>query len=277
MSSRRLRFSSAIPAIALLLVVFGTPSAQAGLFNDDEARQQINELTARFDERITTLSNAQIELMNQIQSLRDENARLHGQVETLQYALESTEKRQQDFYVDLDERLRNLETRISAPPATTVADAEAILSGESDAPFFIEAPDDPGVAGAAGTPSDSAAEVQEYEAALNLFKADKIKESAAAFEAFAKAHPDSALAPNAYYWQGNALAAQRNCKRAIDVYRVVVARWPQNPRAAEALVGVASCQQELDDAKGARATMEAVLARYPESPAAATARQYLKK
>jgi tol-pal system protein YbgF len=270
MSSRCLRFGSAIPAIALLLAVFGTSSARAGLFDDEEARHQISELTARFDERVTTLSNAQIELMNQIQSLRDENARLRGQVETLQYALEFTDKRQQDFYVDLDGRLRNLETG----PSVSSADAEAILAGESDVPSPTEAPNDPG---AANTPSDPATGTQEYEAALNLFKANKIKESAAAFEAFTKAYPDSALTPNAYYWQGNALAAQRNCKRAIDVYRIVVARWPQNPRAAEALVGVASCQQELDDAKGARATLEAVLARYPESSAAATAKQRLKK
>jgi tol-pal system protein YbgF len=221
------------------------------LFDDDEARQQIGNLTSRVNERVDTLSKAQIELVNQIQSLRDENARLRGQMETLQYELESARKRQQDFYVDLDARVRKLET---APPPTP--------AGEG-----------PVSAGAA----DPAAETREYEAALTLFKANKIKESAAAFEAFAKARPDSALTPNAYYWLGNALTAQRDCKRAIEAYGVVVARWPQNPRAADALIGVASCQQELGDARSANATLESVLAGYPNSTAAATARQRLKK
>ena len=236
MPARRLRFRPAVSAIALLLAVFGAQQAHAGLFDDEEARRQVNDLSIKLNERVDTLSKAQIELMNQIQYVREENARLRGQVETLQYELESAKKRQQDFYVDLDGRVRKLETQ-----------------------------------------SDPAAETREYEAALNLFKANKIKESATAFEAFAKAHPDSTLTPNAYYWQGNALTAQRDCKRAIDVYRVVAAKWPQNPRAADALVGVASCQQELGDAKSARTTLEAVLIKYPDSSAAATARQRLKK
>jgi len=40
---------------------------------------------------------------------------------------------------------------------------------------------------------------------------------------------------------------------------------------------VASCQQELGDAKSARTTLEAVLIKYPDSTAAATAKQRLKK
>ncbi|GHU28243.1 tol-pal system protein YbgF [Betaproteobacteria bacterium] len=253
----------AIPAIFLLLAVFGTQQAHAGLFDDDEARRLIDDLKIKFNERVDTLSRAQIDLVNQIQSLREENAKLRGQVETLQYELESTRKRQQDFYVDLDERMRKLETRLSSQ-AGILAPGE-----EGDAST---------ISNGTNTPSaDSAAETREYEAALNLFKANKIKESAAAFEAFAKGYPESTLTPNAYYWQGNALTAQRDCKRAIDVYRVVVARWPQNPRAADALIGVASCQQELGDAKSARTTLEAVLIKYPDSGAATTARQRLKK
>ncbi|MDR2451515.1 MAG: tol-pal system protein YbgF [Candidatus Accumulibacter sp.] len=251
MDARRLRRIPESLAIVLLLAALGTRPAGAGLFDDDEARQQIGNLTSQVNERVDTLSKAQIELVNQIQSLRDENARLRGQVETLQYELESARKRQQDFYVDLDARVRKLET---APPSTPAGDG-------------------PVSAGAA----DPTAETREYEAALTLFKANKIKESAAAFEAFAKARPDSALTPNAYYWQGNALTAQRDCKRAIEAYAVVVARWPQNPRAADALIGVASCQQELGDARSANATLESVLAGYPDSTAAATARQRLRK
>jgi tol-pal system protein YbgF len=255
MSARRLRFRLAIPVIALLLVVSGIQPSRAGLFDDEEARQQVNDLTARFNERVDTLTRAQIELVNQIQSLREENAALRGLVELLQYELESAKKRQQDFYVDLDERIRKTEKTLATA-------TEARSAGEG---------------GDASPAADSAAEASAYEAALNLFKANKIKESAAAFEAFAKARPGSALTPDACYWQGNALAAQRDCKRAIDVYRGVVAKWPENPRAADALVGVATCQRELGDAKGERATLEAVLARYPDSSAAATARQRLKK
>ena len=175
MPARRLRFRPAIPVIALLLAVSGMQPAHAGLFDDEEARQQVNDLTARFNERVNTLTGAQIELVNQLQSLREENAALRGQVELLQYELESAKKRQQDFYVDLDERVRKTEKALAAA-------AEARLAGE----------------GGASSATDPAAEASEYEAALNLFNANKVKESAAAFEAFAKSHPGSALAPHAY-------------------------------------------------------------------------------
>ena len=106
---------------------------------------------------------------------------------------------------------------------------------------------------------------------------EPVKEAAAAFDAFAKAHPDSTLAPNAQYWLGNANYALHDCKKAIEAHRVVVARWPQNPKAPDSLVNIATCQQELGDAKGARTSLEAVLAKYPDSSAAATAKQRLKK
>ena len=262
MLTRRVRCGSAISATVLLLAVFGAQQAHAGLFDDEEARRQINDLSIKVNERLDTMSRAQIDLLNQIHSLREDNARLRGQLETLQYELDSTKKRQQDFYVDLDGRLRKIET-------AAVAAAEAAKPAEGQG-----APTD---SGEKPPLADPAAEARDYEAALNLFKANKLKDSANAFEAFAKAYPDSSLTPNAYYWQGNALTAQRDCKRAIDVYRVVVNKWPQNPRAPDALIGVASCQQELGDAKSAKTTLEAVLIKYPDSSAAATARQRLKK
>ena len=245
----------------LLLLGLSSSLVQAGLFDDEEARRQVKDLSIRANERLDTLSRGQIELANQIQVLRDENARLRGQVETLTYELESARKRQQDFYVDLDGRLRKIETPAAGQQETRPPD-------ESKAPA-VEAPKK--------TVSDPAAEQREYEAALNLFRANKLKEAASAFEAFAKAHPDSSLAPSAYYWLGNAHYAQRDCRKAIDAQRVVVSRWPANPKAPEALLNIATCQQELGDVKGARTTQEALIAKYPESTAANTARQRLKK
>ena len=270
MSARRLAsgpttgWARRCSTLALLLCVIGAPHARAALFDDEEARRQVKDLSIRTNERLDTLSKAQIDLANQIQALREDNAKLHGLLETLTYELDAAKKRQQDFYIDLDGRLRKLETQQAAPPP-------AAADGSAPA-----APD--ATADAAKKPaSDPAAEARDYEAALNLFRSNKIKEAAAAFDAFVKAHPESTLAPNAQYWLGNANYALHDCKKAIDAHRVVVARWPQNPKAPDSLVNIATCQQELGDAKGAKATYESVLSKYPSSPAATTAKQRLKK
>ena len=89
--------STSLSTLALLFAVIGAVPARAALFDDDEARRQIKDLTIKTNERLDTLSKAQIDLVNQIQALREENARLNGQVETLTFELESAKKRQQDF------------------------------------------------------------------------------------------------------------------------------------------------------------------------------------
>ena len=259
MHARRSRFAPALSTFALLLAALGAPQAQAGLFDDEEARRQVNDLSIRSSERIDTLAKGQIDLANQIQALREENARLRGQVETLTYELDSAKKRQQDFYIDLDGRLRKLEpqapTTAEAAPETAPASTEASAKKEA---------------------GDPAAESRQYESALNLFKANKVKEASFAFDNFVKQHPESTLAPSAQYWLGNAHYALRDCKRAIEAHRYVVAKWPQHPKAPDALVNIATCQQELGDAKAAKATLGTVLAKYPDSPAASTAKQRLK-
>ena len=83
-------------------LVLGAPQARAGMFDDDEARRQIKDLTLQLNERLDTVSKGQFELLNQIQALHEDNARLRGRVETLEYELDSAKKRQQDFYIDLD-------------------------------------------------------------------------------------------------------------------------------------------------------------------------------
>lgn len=229
------------------------------MFDDEEARRQIKDLSIKSNERLDTLSKAQFELVNQIQALREENAKLRGLVETLNFELESAKKRQQDFYIDLDGRLRKLEPQSAAAESKTGDEAKpATVPGKKAA-------------------SDPAAEAREYEVALNFFKANKIKEAAGAFEAFVKEQPDSTLTPNAQYWLGNAHYSLRDCKKSIDAYRAVVNKWPQHPKAPDAMINMATCQQELGDAKGAKSTLESVLVKYPESPAATTAKQRLKK
>ncbi|HEX5803046.1 MAG TPA: tol-pal system protein YbgF [Azospira sp.] len=241
-------------AVAAACSLAGAAPAWA-LFDDEEARRQIAEMRARNNERFDTQSKAQLDLSNQIEQLKAEVARLRGQVETLNYELETTKKRQQDFYIDLDGRVRRFETAaVEAKPAEDAAAPQAPAKK-----------------------SDPAAEARDYEAALNQFKAGKYKESAVAFEAFVKAHPDSDLAPSAQYWLGNSFYGQRECKKAIEAQKLVVARWGSHPKAADAMLNMSTCQQELGDAKAAKQTLEQLVAKYPGTPAAETAGKRLKK
>ncbi|UCV15005.1 tol-pal system protein YbgF [Quatrionicoccus australiensis] len=240
--------------LVLLIASLGATQAQAGIFDDEEARRQLTDFRIKTEARFDQQAKAQLELSAQIQRQADEIARLRGLLETLGYKQEVGDKRTQDFYLDLDSRLRKFETPVAAAPTA-----------------------DPANTPAAAIKGDPVKESQDYEGALNQFKAAKYKEAAVAFAAFVQKYPDSSLAPNAQYWLGNAWYAQRDCKRAIEAQSIVTTKYPDSAKAPDAWLAIATCQQELGNPTGVKRSLETVIAKYPNTPAAESAQQRLKK
>lgn len=238
-------------ALVLLLCVLALP-ARAGLFTDDEARDQVAKLRTEFEalaQRVDAAGKNQLDFNNQMESLRAEVSRLRGQLEVLSNGLDAAQKRQQDFYIDLDNRLRKLEP--AAAPSSPEAKAE--------------------------TKVDPAAETRDYEAALTAFKGAKYKDALAGLQAFVKNYPSSGLLPNAYFWAASAHFQLRDYGHAAEAFAKVAATWPNDPKAPDALLGQASAQSEAGDVKGAKKTLGQLVAQYPSSTAARTAKQRLKK
>ena len=73
-----------LPAV-LLCTLLAAPAAQAGLFDDSEARQQIIDLKTQSEQKFDTQAKGQLELATQIMGLREEISRLRGQIETMSY------------------------------------------------------------------------------------------------------------------------------------------------------------------------------------------------
>ena len=83
--------------------------------------------------------------------------------------------------------------------------------------------------------------------------------------------------PSAQYWVGNAYYALRDYKNAITAQQKIVAAWPDNAKAPDALLNIASSQAEMNDSRAARETLQLLLKKYPTSPAAEQARQRLQQ
>ena len=105
-------------AAAAAFALVASASAHAGLFDDDEARRQINQLRQELSQqgkdneaRIQKLEDqvshiGVVELVQQIDQLNEQIARLRGQIEVLANENQQLQKRQRDFYLDLDSRLK---------------------------------------------------------------------------------------------------------------------------------------------------------------------------
>lgn len=239
---------------------FAVP-AQAGLFSDDEARKQIQQVEARvlkLEEQDKQQTKSIFDLQGQIDVLNGELRKLRGQNEELAHGLQEAEKREKDFYVDLDARLRHFE----AAEAEAVKPVEVVVTPVADATAVID-PDDPAV------------ENRAIEAAYGLFKAGKYADAAKTLQTFLEQYPGSVHASNARYWLGSAQFALKDYKEALATYRSMLKAEPDTAKAPDVLFAIAGCQYELKAVARATATLKQLIADYPDSAAAAKAKKLI--
>jgi tol-pal system protein YbgF len=246
-------------ALLLLSLCLVIP-AQAGLLDDEEARKQIQQLETRvlkLEDAVKQQTKSMLDLQSQIEALNTEIRKLRGQNEEATHGLQDAEKRQKDFYVDLDTRLRHFESAEETAKASAAAAVKAPV-----APVSVD-------------PSDPVPEDRAFEAAYGLFKAGSNANAVKAFQEFLKKYPDSVQAPNANYWLGKAQFALKDFKGALDTYQGLLKDYPDTPKAADAMFGIAGCQQGLKKLIAAHKTLKQLVAKYPASEAATKAKKLL--
>jgi len=239
-------------ALVLLGLCFAVP-AQAGLFADDDARKQIQQLEVRVLKMEEQQTKSLMDLQGQIEALNAEIRKLRGQNEEIAHGLQDAEKREKDFYVDLDTRLRRFESIDS----------------------MQQTPSNPDAAAPPADPNDPTSANRAFEAAYGLLKGGSYTNAAKAFREFLKKYPDSVHVPNANYWLANALFAMGDYKNALSAYQDLAKVVSGAPRAADVLFGIAGCQNELKQAAAAQKTLKLLAAKYPDSDAAAKAKKLL--
>jgi tol-pal system protein YbgF len=247
-------------ALLLLALCFILP-AKAGLLDDDEARQQIKLLEGRVVKLEDALKDALkqqtkslLDLQGQIDALTTEIRNVRGGNEETTHGLQDAEKREKDFYVDLDSRLRRLE---SAEAAAKAAVAKAAVT---------PAPVDP---------ADPAIEDRAIEAAYTQYRAGSSADAIKALQDFMSKFPDSAHAPNATYWLGNAQFAMKDYKGALETFQNFTKKYAGSAKTADVMYGAANCLLEMDKTVAARKTLMQLVVKYPDSDAAAKAKKLL--
>lgn len=306
-----------LPAAVGLALVAG--SAQAGLLSDSEARRRIDEQVKSLqaateqiralDGRIgavegTVNGGTLLDLLNQIEALTAEIARLRGELEAANNRLDTADKRARDLYMDVDGRLRVLETPAAAPAAASTqplapaisdpgltpaappqetAPMPAVSTGMQPTPATAPSPTGAPKAGAVaaiaparpGAVGEFASESAAYEAAHAARRESRFIEAARLFQQFVAAHPNSALAAPAQYWIGDSLFNARDYAGAIAAQKRLLETWPGSAKAPDALLNMASAFRETGDAAAERKTLEQLIAKHPASEAADKARKRL--
>lgn len=312
-------FSVTFSAVMLMFAASHLSQAHAGLFDDDEARKRIAQLAEKVeaqnkanDERFQKLDESIrslgiIQLLNQIEALNTEINRLRGQIEVLTNQNEQLQKRQRDFYLDIDTRLRALEagsapTSTAAtinPPLAGTGTAAGVTAGTGAGPLATTAPSTttPSTAAPAiattpvgGPPAGTAAsavtsaaaeaaarerENKAYDVGSAAFRRGDWAGSVRAYTTFAADFAQSQLVPNAIYWISLSQFNLKTYPEARATAEGLIKRFPDSGKVPDAMLVIASVQAEMGDAGSARNTFEDIIAKHPTSDAAAKARTRL--
>lgn len=222
----------------LLIGVLMLAAAPAMAQSRGERIEMLEAQVAALEQRVA--GQGLVELSSRLDALQEENRRLRGDLERLQFELEQMRRQQREQYLDLDRRLQVQEAQPAI--ATVSLDPQAA-----------------------------------YQAAFDQLKAGKYDEAATEFRSFLDLFPQHELASNAQYWLGEVYYVRRDYPAALTAFKAVLERYTAARKSPDALLKIGFCQDEMKQPALARATLEKVIKDYPGSAAAAEATQRLAR
>ena len=288
-------------ATCLCLLGVLAPTAQAALFEDEEARRAILDLRQRLEnQRQTQLQSSEqtlqksieqsqkqyeilrkqvevdinqskqdnrqavMQLQNQIDLLKQDIASLRGEREQLLREISLLQRAQKDSAAEVDERFQKIQSQLAkqdTPPTPVKEEAPKSNKVNVQVDGF-EFLADP-------------EEKRDFEAAFVLFRKGDFSAAAKEFSQFVKVYTSSGYKPSALYWLGSARFARRDFNEAIAHLKGLVNDFPNHARAPEAMLTIGNAQLEIKQPKDARKTFNDLLKLYPTTEAAAAAKDRL--
>ena len=220
--------------LSAVTIFLGMSNSAWALFADDDARKAILDLRK-------SLATTQMDLQNQIEKLKADNAELRGKVENLEKQGEDISTSQKTYYQDLDNRLGNFEPRTAT------------------------------IEGVSGTIQPN--EKKAYDDALKAFQAGNLKKADEGFSAFANRYPKSPYLPLALFWSGNSKYANKDYAGAIAQLQSLIKRYPTHPRVPSAMLTLGNAQLESGNKAAAKKTFGEIISKYPDTESAKDAQQ----
>ena len=220
--------------LSAVTIFLGMSNSAWALFADDDARKAILDLRK-------SLATTQMDLQNQIEKLKADNAELRGKVENLEKQGEDISTSQKTYYQDLDNRLGNFEPRTAT------------------------------IEGVSGTVQPNAKKA--YDDALKAFQAGNLKKADEGFSAFAHRYQKSPYLPLALFWSGNSKYANKDYAGAIAQLQSLIKRYPTHPRVPSAMLTLGNAQLESGNKAAAKKTFSEIISKYPDTESAKDAQQ----
>ncbi len=267
----------------LLVIAIAMPVSAASL---RELEQTVNAMDGRLV-RLEKLLNNQVllEIVQRLQVMQKEVQLLRGDSELSLHEINLLKKRQRELYLDIDQRLQQLEgvaqgtkdTIASVTEESAIerapSQAEPVQTSKSALPEAIGSATPRLPPGVTPTVSEQSA----YNRAFNLLKERRYEGAVKAFSTFLAAYPQSLYAGNAQYWLAEANYVSRKFPVAKVEFKKVIDNFPTSPKVPDATLKLGFTHYELAEWDEARKVLAGLGKQYPNSTVARLANERLKR
>ncbi len=260
--------------------------------------------TAVVEERATRLT------LKQIEDLKQEISELRGLIEVQEHAILQLKKSQEEFYLDLDKRLGQLQTQnpkekhkmnaatstvdskeklpdpyaLAKPVSPTIEDVKTSTLVTNKITEVLPPPAPVAVANENVRVSHPP-EKEAFESAYKLVRTKRYSEAVIAFKNYLTKFPEGEHAPNAHYWLGEVYMSQWQANKAkkelLDKanqeFLNITSKFPTHQKITDALLKLGLIENEKGNLEAARQYLTEVKDRYPGSAAARIAETRLQQ
>ena len=191
-------------------------------------------------------NRAMLDMIQQVDEISEEVGFLRGEIEIQGKDINEIKKRQRELYLDIDRRLRDIESgataaaptgQISVPQVDSTASSSGQQTPSVEPTTTQPATTTTQTTTPAPTPSVTQSEEKAaYQAAFDALKEGRYKKAKAELKTFLKKFPNSSYAGNAQYWLGEANYVTRNFEQGIIEFEKVINNYPTSNKLPDAML-----------------------------------------
>ncbi|WP_243367972.1 tol-pal system protein YbgF [Fundidesulfovibrio soli] len=114
-----------------------------------------------------------------------------------------------------------------------------------------------------------------YSKGMQAFQAKEYDKAASMWSDVAKNYPKHTLAPNAYFWMGEAYFQKGDMPQAVLNYQEVIEKFPKNNKVPSAMLKQGMAFQKLNKKEAAKMIFQDLIKKFPDSAEARRAKSLI--
>lgn len=256
----------------------------------------IQEQLAKLSEDMSRMgrlidNRAMLDMIQLVDQLSDEISQLNGLIEQQGFDIDGIKKRQRELYLDIDRRLRDLESgaaaqasagSISVPqietPTLPATSPPASQSAPAVEPAAAESAAAQTTASIASVSSATQSEEKAaYQAAFDTLKEGRYRQAKTELKTFLERYPSSSYAGNAQYWLAEAHYVTREFDQGVVEFTKVLDNYPGSNKVPDAMLKLGYTFYELKQFPQAKQILTDLREKFPDETASRLAAKRLDR